>query len=370
MKKNRIGILSFPGGKTGITPLSNLIEIINSISKSISLITGNSGYEKFKNDERVHLYPVSHISSTNIFFRVLNYFNTQLKMSYYVFKLKDVDLWLFFIGGDALVIPMLTAKLMRKKVILIFAGSFVQSLKASNDFMYILVRALSSINCKLSDNIVLYSKYLIKEWKMERYQSKILVSHRHFINFEKFNITKSIETRQNFVGYIGRLSSEKGILNLIKSVEYFKNDENNIKFLIIGEGSLNDELHKFLKDKDLEDKVIFFGWKSHEEISDCLNELKLLVVPSYTEGLPNIIIEAMACGTPVLTTKVGGIPDLVHDGETGFLLNNNSPECISKEINKALYHPHIKKIIRNAHDLVLNEFEYNKVVKKWSKIIN
>ena len=264
---------------------------------------------------------------------------------------------------------MLTAKIMRKKVILVFAGSFVQSLAASNDLMHVFVRILSNINCKLANNIILYSEYLIKEWQMEKYNSKILISHRHFINFDKFNIHKPFNKRKNFIGYIGRLSPEKGVLNLIKCVEHLKN-KTDFKFLIIGEGSLKWELDKFVNDENLKDNVNFLGWKSREEISECLNELKLLVLPSYTEGLPNVIIEAMACGTPVLATKVGGIPDLIQDGKTGFILDNNSPECISENINRVLNYHDIEDIIYNAHNLVLNEFEYDTVVKKWSKIIN
>lgn len=368
MKETTVGLLSFPGGKSSITPLSNIINILIPLSKELHVITGNTSYESLKNDERFYIYPVNHAKGKNIFHRVFGYLITQLKMSYTIFMLKDIDLWLFFIGGDGLVLPMLTAKLMQKEVILVFAGSFVQSLIASNDIMHIFVRILSNINCKLSNKIVLYSKYLIKEWEMEKYKSKILILHEHFINFNEFDISKQFDIRKNFVGYIGRLSSEKGVLNLIKSLNHFR-DKNDIKFLIIGEGKLKYELESFLKTENLEHKVNFLGWKSHEDISYCLNELKLLVLPSYTEGLPNVIIEAMACGTPVLATKIGGIPSLIKDNETGFLLKNNSPESISKGINRALNHRNIKNIIINAHDLTLNEFEYNNVVKKWSKIV-
>ena len=72
--------------------------------------------------------------------------------------------------------------------------------------------------------------------------------------------------------------------------------------------------------------VTLVGWISHDELPSYLNMLKLLVVPSYTEGLPNIVIEAMSCGTPVLATPVGGVPDLIEDGITGFILEDNFPE--------------------------------------------
>ena len=77
----------------------------------------------------------------------------------------------------------------------------------------------------------------------------------------------------------------------------------------------------------------------------------------------------MACETPVLATPVGGIPDLIKDGETGFIMENNSPECIAENIIRVLGHPNLEKIVKNARELVEKEFTYEAAVERYKKIL-
>ena len=110
-------------------------------------------------------------------------------------------------------------------------------------------------------------------------------------------------------------------------------------------------------------------WIPHDELPEYLNELKLLVLPSYTEGLPNIMLEAMACGTPVLATPVGAIPDVINDGENGFILESNNPEYIAENAIRALNYPNLDKIVKNARELVEKEITYEGAVERYRKIL-
>jgi glycosyltransferase involved in cell wall biosynthesis len=363
MKKFKIGLISFPGGKTGIIPLTNLIDILSHFSISLDLITGNEGYNSFKNDSRLNIHESKHGSSTNSVNRILSYLMIQFKMSYEIIKIKEVDQWVFFIGGDTLLVPMLISKILRKKVLMVFAGSSIETLKSSNDGFHKFAYILSQINNRLSDEIVIYSENLIKEWEMERFRNKITVEHRHFLDFNRFKIIKKYNERENLIGYIGRLSNEKGAMNFVKY-------NNDFKFIICGEGILDSEIKEYLKDNNLNGKVKVLNWISHDEIPDYLNELKLLVIPSYTEGLPNIMLESMACGTPVLATPVGAIPDIIKDENNGFIMVDNSPKCIRKNILKIMDYHKINEILENAFILVENEYTQESVLKKWEKIIN
>lgn len=116
-------------------------------------------------------------------------------------------------------------------------------------------------------------------------------------------------------------------------------------------------------------KVVLCGKINHKEIPDCLNEAKLVVLPSYGEGLPNIVLEAMACGTSALATPVGGIPDVVKDGETGFSMEDNTPECIARNAIRASNHPDLEKITKNARTLIEKEYTLEAAVERYKKIL-
>lgn len=367
MKKANIGILTFPTSKAGNIPLSNLVEILNPLSNDLYLVTGNDGYMFFKEDERIHTYGIRHESGKNVITRVTKYIYTQLKISYTVFKLREeVDFYIFFLGGDGLILPMLIVKLLNKKVISAPADYIV---RVERDVPSQLLKILNNINRLLSNRIVIYTPTLIKEWDLEKYKNKIYIAREHFLDFDEFKTKKKFYERDNLVGYIGRLSEEKGILNFVKAISGVVKESDDLKFLICGDGPLCDEIKKHLDENALTDKVKLAGWIPHDELPDYLNKLNLVVLPSYTEGLPNLMLEAMACGTPVLATPVGAIPDIIIDGETGFIMKSNSPECIAENVMRMLEHPNIERIVENAKALVEREFTYEDAVERYRKIL-
>ena len=370
MKKTNIGVLTFPISEAGNIPLSNLIDILHSISNDLYLITGNDGYMFFKEDKRIHTPGIKHERGKNVFTRILKFVYTQLRISYKLARIaKSVDIWIFFIGGDTLVLPMLTAKLLRKKVVIVSAGSSLQSLKSANDNLSKPVEILENVNRFLSDQIAVESKGSIGFLRLNKYRKKISVTGTVFVDTDNFKITKELKNRKNLIGYIGRLSSEKGVLNFAKAIPLILKERNDLDFLIGGGGLLFEEIKNELKNNGSYNKVELPGWISHDELPKYLNELKLIVSPSYTEGgVPTVIMEAMACGTVSLVTPVAGV-DVIKDGESGFILENNSPECIAKNVIRALEHPNLDEIVNNACNLVEEEFSYEKVVKQYRDML-
>jgi len=185
-----------------------------------------------------------------------------------------------------------------------------------------------------------------------------------------FSMKKKIDNRLKIVGYIGRLSKEKGVSNLIKAIPLVLKERRDVQFIICGEGKLSDKIKRIVEAKGLKAHIKLMEWIPHEDVPQYLNELKLLVLPSFTEGLPNILLEAMACGTPVLATSVGAVPDVVIEGKTGFLLKSTRQEHIAERVVGLLSNPDLlKRVSKEACTSVRKKFCFEKTLESWRNIL-
>lgn len=350
-------------------PLSHLREILGKINPGLRSIltvspeladtmTFDSGRDE------VFLYK----KQTSTLFRVINYCLLNLKISKKILLgSRDVESYVFF-WATGFLVPMICVKVRNKKIIWLLPSSTRKMDEHKGNFLNLMVILLQSLSYKIADNIVLYSPNLIQEWELHAYADKVLIAHEHFIHFDTLTLTTPLSSRPLSIGYIGRLSEEKGVREFLESLPAIINHRKDLHILIGGDGPLKEAIGVFLKEKKLTDHVKIAGWISHDHLPDYLNKLHLLVIPSFTEGLPNIMLEAMACGTPVAATSVGAIPDCIKDGETGFIMKNNSPECISATIIRALEDPNREKIATNAKKMVEKEFSFENTVRQWRKI--
>lgn len=368
--KKNICLITFPIGNAGCIPLNNLVNILKPLSNKFYLITGEEGYELYKN-KTIQTYEVNHNHYNNPILRIFTYIYTQIQITIHLIKIfQHINTVIFFIGGETLTIPMFFSKLFQKKIILVFPGSAVETLNSKKDSFYIYASFLSKINCFLSDKIILYSSSLIKTWNLEKYKKKISIAYEHSINLNKFKIRKPIDERKDLIGYVGRLSHEKGVMNFVKATIEINKYYTNANFLIIGDGNLRSEIQNYIKEKKFSEKYSILGWIPHEELVNYLNKIKILVIPSFTEGLPNIMLEAMACGTPVIANTVGSIPDVIKNGQNGYLIENNHPSSIVEAVIKAINNSEILKISLEGKKTVEENYDYEKVVEKWQKILN
>jgi len=165
---------------------------------------------------------------------------------------------------------------------------------------------------------------------------------------------------------MGRFEVYKNSLALLEAA--FMLATENIEFHFIGDGSLREVMAQKIVTAGLT-QVNLFSWADQQGVIQHLNELRLLILPSTGEGVPNILGEAMACGTPILATVVGGIPELIKHQQTGFILADTDPTTIAQAIRQALAYPEMETIVTQARDHVKANFSAQVVTQLWQNIL-
>ncbi len=165
------------------------------------------------------------------------------------------------------------------------------------------------------------------------------------------------------VGFIGRLEKQKGIQYLLDALQILNEQNSSVYALIIGEGREKNKLEKYSLSNSC--KAIFLEWK--ENAARYLTSFDLLVLPSLWEGMPNVVLEAMKQGIPVIVTSVGGNIEIIEDGMTGFLVKPGNSQTLAEKIKMVLSLSESEKtsIIKNAKDKVINNFNIDKMVKEF-----
>jgi len=212
---------------------------------------------------------------------------------------------------------------------------------------------------------------LIRGIGIDRHRTPILPVGARFIDTSRYVPQKRLSERKNVVGFIGRFKKEKGTVDFVRAIPAIAREKVDVAFFIGGAGDLTgwvvDECAR-LKAQGID--VTVTGWIG-DDLPERLNELKLLVLPTRTDAVPTILLEAMACGTPVLATPIGGIPDIIEEGETGFLLTNGQPECIAETAAKVLALPdeELVRVVENATALVHARFSYSAAVERFKNLL-
>lgn len=135
---------------------------------------------------------------------------------------------------------------------------------------------------------------------------------------------------------IARLHEQKGLPMLVEAAARLKAEGREFRIDVIGDGPLRGELEAKIAALELTDFVRLVGWKSGAEVRDALVRSRAMVLPSFAEGLPVVIMEALALHRPVVSTYVAGIPELVEDGVDGWLVPAGSIEPLVAAMREAL----------------------------------
>ncbi|MDI6704255.1 MAG: glycosyltransferase [bacterium] len=203
---------------------------------------------------------------------------------------------------------------------------------------------------------------------------KISVIH-NAIDLDDFNIYVDIPSKRKefrlkenpLIGLIARLSLEKDHLTFLEAASMVIKSIPESRFLVVGEGELMEELKSTAQRMNLFQNVIFTGVRA--DIREIISILTTVVLPSVSEGLPNVILEAYACKKPVVATRVGGIPELVIDNHTGILVEPRNPADLSSAIIKILKNKDLARMFGTAgYNIVKESFTFRKNIGMLEKL--
>lgn len=138
---------------------------------------------------------------------------------------------------------------------------------------------------------------------------------------------------------IGRLSPEKGQLLLVDALASLRDRGIGVEIVFVGGGPMREELDRRARDLGVEGLIHCAGWQSSAEVRRWIEKSRAVVLPSFSEGIPVVLMEAMAMGRPVIATEVGGVPELVRSGENGWLVPAGSVDDLAVALEAALLAP-------------------------------
>lgn len=295
----------------------------------------------------------------------------QMRVVYLMLRLdRDQDVVIFAFGADYFLFPMLAAKLKGKQVALRTDGRTSRVIRRywrrKNRPLEMLYDGVEAVTYRIADAIVPESEAFVGLYDLGHYEKKTWAGSL-YVDTARFAVQKEISEREYDLGYVGRFSDEKGVVEFVSALETALDGERRV--VLIGDGERRAEVEALLLRHRSENIIDLVGWIDNADLPRYLNDIRILVVPSYREGLPNIVLEAMACGCIVLATPVGGIPALVSDGVTGFITEDNSPEILSRNIRRALQYPDKRRVSEEARELIERAYTYEAAVRQYGQIL-
>jgi glycosyltransferase involved in cell wall biosynthesis len=167
-----------------------------------------------------------------------------------------------------------------------------------------------------------------------------------------------------------RLALKNGIDDLIKSMNFLIYKSGiKIKLLILGSGPDEEKLKALAEEMRVKEQILFLGHRDYKDLPKYVETADIFCRPSLSEGLGNSFLESMAVNTPIIGTEVGGIPDFLHDGETGLFCKVRNPVSIAQAVERYVKDKELYKKIQDAgRELVLEKYSWDSVAKQMNQV--
>jgi glycosyltransferase involved in cell wall biosynthesis len=169
------------------------------------------------------------------------------------------------------------------------------------------------------------------------------------------------------VGIVGRIVPIKNHRLFLDASLMAANQNPQVRFVIVGDGPIRAEMQRYAYELGMADRVIFVGWR--RDLQRIYADLDVLVLSSINEGTPVSAIEAMAAGCPVAATRVGGLPDLITEGETGLLVPSEDAKALATAIDSLLKNPRARRQMGQiARGIVKERFAAQRLISDMERL--
>lgn len=177
------------------------------------------------------------------------------------------------------------------------------------------------------------------------------------------------ECLDNVIVYSGRFVQQKGLNHLIEAMKIVVKDLPDTKLVMTGNGPLFPMMHDLVNKSGLSNNVLFKGMVPLDELVRTINSSSVFVLPSLMEGMPRSLLEAMACGKPVVGSDIPGINDVVTSGENGVLVSPQDPIALAESLSLLLTDKNLRrKLGQNARQLMLEKFSLDIIYTRTKEI--
>ena len=159
--------------------------------------------------------------------------------------------------------------------------------------------------------------------------------------------------------FVGRITREKGIYELLEAFASISKEKESLKLMLVGPIFERSRFKKKVLQLGITHQIKTIGGVGHDDIPGYMNAADVFAFPSWMEGLPNVVMEACSCELPVIASRVGGIPEIIEDEVSGFLVSPRCPEELAEKMEYLIDSPEfISVIARKARQKMRREFNY------------
>ena len=220
-----------------------------------------------------------------------------------------------------------------------------------------------------SDMVTTVSKSVAQELKEYRLNPDEITVVNNGVD-EKFFYPKQkkSENSNRYVMFVGHIDREKGLFDLVECGRYICSERSDVFFIAAGKGRDLDKLRRKTRKAKVQDRFIFLGQVDKDKLVKLYQNATLFVFPSYREGLPTVLLEAMSCGLPVIATDVRGNRDIISDEENGILVPPRAPKKMAEAISMLLKDEKLgKNLSKNARKTIEKNYTLDAISSNFLK---